>query len=73
MKILTSFTDSHVVRDVRQNYSNHSDSDVTEAVILPNISFCIPRKKESHEVLNQHLGELLFLSELTVMSLTSDH
>ncbi len=51
MKILTSFTDSHVIRDVRQNYSNHSDSDVTE----PNISFCVPGEKESHEVLNRQL------------------
>ncbi len=55
MKILTSFTDSHVIRDVKQNYSNHSDSDVTEPVIIPNISFCVPGEKESHEVLNRQL------------------
>ncbi len=30
---------------------------VAETAILPNISFCAPRRKESHVDLEQHAGE----------------
>ncbi len=35
----------------------YNESERNEAVILPNISICVPRKKGSHTGLKQHEGE----------------